>query len=97
MEKVTRTYICDICHQEKEKDELKSFKIPTYSTFSSTDGAYHNPRVFGTNVMIHNSEVDVCYDCAIKIAVVKSVGVQREEYVYDGGFKGKKEGDKKHW
>jgi len=97
MEKVKRIYICDICQQEKEKDELKRLKIPTYRTFSATDGAPYNPRVFNTNVMISNSEVDVCYDCAVAIAVVKSVGVQCEEYEYDGGFKGEKAGDKKHW
>ena len=92
--KTIEKHYCDICGEEKKEEELKNFPILTYSTFSSTDGAAWNPSVFGTNVMVGASTVDICMECAIKVAVVKEIGVMEEKYKYTGGFKGKKIGNK---
>lgn len=94
MKKTIVKNYCDICKIEKREEELKSFDVLTYSTFSSADGAPYREHIFGTNIFFHNSRLDVCRDCAKKIAVVQSVGVQSTEYEYTGGYKGQIKGEK---
>lgn len=69
--------ICDLCGQEVP---TRSFMIPTYRTFDSTEG-----KIMYSSKQFFNDKLDLCEECLKKITVVHSIGVQCEKYEYVGG------------
>lgn len=65
---------CDICKREN----AKNYKTIAYRTFDDTDGkSLYNPPI------IESISIDLCDECARRAAVIHSVGVCCESYVFD--------------